>query len=100
MWDSLTDEQKEKAKQCQSMDELLDSVAGGFRPKKEGVHCPYCGKTANPVAKQDKVPKTIGGKAAMRYYCAGGGHGFYYAPSTQSYYDNNEDKITPVSSGC
>lgn len=44
MWDSLTDEQKEKAKQCQSMDELmalagklgveipdelLDSVAGG-----------------------------------------------------------------------
>ena len=50
MWDSLTDEQKEKAKACKSMDELtvlagqmgvelpdevLDAVAGGLRAPRD-----------------------------------------------------------------
>jgi hypothetical protein len=77
MWDSLTDEQKEKAKQCQSMDELmqlagklgvelpdeiLDSVAGGVNlavdklagkyalggfGSVKSLYCPYCGKYHN-----------------------------------------------------
>ncbi len=111
MWDSLTDEQKEKAKQCQSMDELtalagsmgvelpdelLNSVAGGFRTE-TGVLCPYCGKKANPVFGKDPTPKTIGGKFATRYYCARGNHGFFYVPATGRYYDNNENEISPVS---
>lgn len=113
MWDSLTDEQREKAKQCQSMDELtalagsmgvelpdelLDSVAGGYHPIQDGVHCPYCGKKANPTSPQDPNAKRIGGKPAMRYYCARGNHGFFYVPATKRYYDNNDNEISPVPS--
>ena len=112
MWDSLTDEQKEKAKQCQSMDELtalagsmgvelpdelLDSVAGGFRTP-TGVPCPYCGGKANSVFGKDPTPEMIGGKIATRYYCATGNHGFYYVPATKRYYDNNGNEIGPVPS--
>ncbi len=112
LWGSLTDEQKEKAKACKSMDELttlagsmgvelpdelLDSVAGGFRPE-TGVPCPYCGGEATSVFGKDKTPKMIGGKFAIRYYCARGNHGFLYVSATGRYYDNNEDEISPVAS--
>ncbi len=112
MWDSLTEEQKEKAKACKSMDELttlagsmgvelpdelLNSVAGGFWTE-TGVPCPYCGREATSALGRDKTPKMIGGKFATRYYCARGNHGFLYVSATGRYYDNNEDEISPVAS--
>ncbi len=66
MWDSLTDEQREKAKACKSMDELtalagklgvelpdetLDKVAGGGdvvdynNLTVAGWNCPHCGES-------------------------------------------------------
>ncbi len=112
MWDSLTEEQKEKAKACKSMDELtalagsmgvelpdelLDSVAGGFRTA-TGVLCPYCRGKSNPVFGKDPTPEMINGKIATRYYCATGNHGFYYISAIKRYYDNNGNEISPVSS--
>ncbi len=67
MWDSLSDEQKEKAKECKTMDELmlcagkmgielpdelLDTVAGGLKWPNSATYtnmtltCPYCGKSS------------------------------------------------------
>lgn len=75
MWDSLTDEQKTKVKECQSMDELtalagevgvelpnemLDAVAGGYSTGSYGYravsatqssqYCPYCKRKHNVTA--------------------------------------------------
>lgn len=116
MWDSLTDEQREKAKACKTMDELtllaggmgvelpdelLDAVAGGSHPlkKKDGSRCPYCGKTAQPSSAQSFTEKMIKGDRAVKFYCAKGNHGYFYVPRTGCYYDNNDNEITPVTTG-
>ena len=111
LWDSLTDEQKEKAKACKSMDELtalagqmgvempdelLDSVAGGAQNIRlsPGTPCPYCGKSADPTSSE----KIIEGKKARHFYCARGGHTFFCDGTF--YYDGNGSIITPRNSRC
>ena len=111
LWDSLTDEQKEKAKACKSMDELaalagqmgvelpdeaLDAVAGGgdhFRFAK-GTACPYCGRRANPT----NSGKTLEGIKAMHFYCGRCNHTFFCDGA--AYYDGNGNRITPRNSRC
>ncbi len=111
LWDSLTDEQKEKAKACKSMDELaalagqmgvelpdeaLDAVAGGgdhFRFAK-GTACPYCGRRADPT----NSGKTLEGIKAMHFYCARCNHTFFC--DGEAYYDGNGNRITPRNSHC
>ncbi|MCR5397961.1 MAG: hypothetical protein K6E68_00335 [Lachnospiraceae bacterium] len=71
MWENLSDEQKEKAKECRTMDELmllagrhgielpdevLDAVAGGLiRSFQEGVYvyCPFCGTEVEFYKRKD-----------------------------------------------
>ena len=120
MWDSLTDEQREKAKQCQSMDELmqlagklgvelpdevLDAVAGGIarRKPKRGRYCLYCKKAHYFMTKQIAMitPAGESGKLAVDVsHCEDTGRTFYYSTERNTYYDDNYCPVTVSSGGC
>ncbi len=115
MWDSLTDEQKEKAKECKSMDELmllagsagvelpdeiLDCVAGGV----DGIAmntgytamCPYC-KTGHKglsyLGKEDIMVKNK--KLTTDVYgCNIVNKKFYFFDPLNKYYDQYGNKLT------
>ena len=112
IWDSLTDEQKEKAKECKSMDELtalagkkgvelpdelLDAVAGGGEYLLAGGPvCPYCGSGYVCLGADLNKVKT---KRLIGYSCWPNAHFYSYDPATKRYYDVNDNDITPVSRG-
>ena len=113
MWDSLTDEQKERAKECKSMDELmslagkmrielpdelLETVAGGIRwcfDAKETfntVYCPYCRKSNY----QTVYP---GGANSVSVRCRKC-DGKYIQADDGSTYDENGNFLGTFKSGC
>ena len=108
MWDSLTDEQKEKAKECKSMDELmslagkmrielpdelLETVAGGFWFTHDSaktfktVICPYCSKSNYQL---------IGHGAITCVKC----DGKFYQDYDGNTYDENGNFLGTFKSGC
>ncbi len=120
MWDSLTDEQKEKAKACKSMDELtvlagklgvelpdemLDAVAGGatrIMPNNKR-YCLYCKKAHYFMTKQIAMitPAGESGKLAVDVsHCEDTGRTFYYSMERNTYYDDNYCPVTVSSGGC
>ena len=120
MWDSLTDEQKEKAKACKSMDELtvlagqmgvelpnemLDAVAGGAtRSMPNGKrYCLYCKKAHYFMTKQIAMitPAGESGKLAVDVsHCEDTGRTFYYSTERNTYYDDNYCPVTVSSGRC
>ncbi|MBO4915304.1 MAG: hypothetical protein J5449_08875 [Oscillospiraceae bacterium] len=119
MWESLSDEQKARAKQCRSMDELtalageigvelpneiLDAVAGGI-PLVGYVsngYCPYC-KGYHGMPDPDMVtitPKGQGGQLYVKAYkCSNKHKPFFYFEDEDLYFD---DEFNPIkkNSGC
>ncbi len=122
MWDSLTEEQKEKAKQCKSTDELtvlagqigvelpdemLDAIAGGIynsdpsRPE----YCPYCNRkhVHDEVRLKDMItPEGESTRLMVEVHtCKFSNRIFYYSSARNIYYDNAYRAITlPTNSGC
>ena len=111
MWDSLTDEQKEKAKKCQNMDELmllagrlgielpdemLDTVAGGrarllpgggYEPRKAGANsvalwCPFC-RIRQTVIEYKGTP------THRMFRCPSNGRAFFIDRITEDIIDEN-----------
>lgn len=119
IWDSLTDEQKARAKQCGSIDELtalageigielpneiLDAVAGGIPliGGNNNAYCPYCGgyHIVPDPADITITPKGGGGTLQVRAYtCSNKSKPFYYYESKKQYYDNNFELMS-AKSGC
>ena len=113
IWDSLTDEQKEKAKQCGSIDELtalagemgfelpdemLEAVAGGASGDEEFKNlCVYCG-TLHKMKKPECVyvdADACGRHGwAYKYHCKVVKRDFYYLYESDTMLD---DKFVPVS---
>ncbi len=123
IWESLTDEQKAKAKECKSMDELaalagaagvelpdemLDAVAGGANSQVAGscavLFCPYC-KRNHTVLIKPITTITLQGEsepALVRAFDCGEKKAVFYATKT-TYYDTNGNKLGNVvasSKGC
>lgn len=121
IWDSLTDEQKAKAKECKSMDELaalagaagvelpdemLDAVAGGIYnsdPSRPNF-CPYCKKKhVKDVRLKDMIiPKGESDRLLVAVFtCTVVDRIFYYSSARKKYYN---DSCCPMdvgsSSGC
>ncbi len=121
IWDSLTDEQKAKAKACNSMDELaslaasagvelpdemLDAVAGSIyntdpsRPN----YCAYCKKKhVKDVRLKDMItPAGESNRLLVAVYTCTKVHRiFYYSSARNTYYDDTYHAITiPAKNGC
>ncbi len=125
LWDSLTDEQKEKAKACKSMeelaalagkigielpDEMLDAVAGGAGfDGRQYINCPYCGAKVHfdYVELQGQPRKEIDGRRVYEFQCC---RKFYAAVSVfdpsvgkavEYFYDyKHEESIDPIKPRC
>ncbi len=119
MWDSLSDEQKEKAKECKSMDELmlcagkmgielpdelLDTVAGGWSWMHDAKRtymtliCPYCG-TGTYQMVLAKYSGYIGDKLCNRGKCESCNVYFWQAEDGSTY-DTNHNYLGTFKSGC
>ena len=119
IYDSLTDEQKEKAKACRTMEELtalaakegielpeeaLDMVAGGY-PVIAPPDCPYCknvdawslgqSTTITPAGESGKVSVNV-------FVCNSRNRTFYYSKEKKKYYDDTYQPMSKPSSssGC
>ena len=110
MWESLTDEQREKAKECRSMDELLalagragvelpdemlEAAAGGVRVTAK--KCPFSGCTGSlePIGREEFTPKGSSKRVwAIRYECYKCKANYLFAGGV--YYSTNG---TPINAG-
>ncbi len=120
-WDSLTDEQKVKAKACGSMDELamlageagvelpdemLDVVAGGASGQTGKLYCPYCKQKEKADRFADCSIHPEGDVMHLiiveHYRCRTKGKDFYICMQKKKYYDNQEKCIGNYveTSGC
>ena len=118
-WDSLSNEQKEKAKECKSMDELmllagrygielpdeaLDAVAGGITWPHDATEtwanrtCPYCGKTRKIIL-QAKYSGFIGDVLVCRCTCPSCER-VYFQSDEGVTYDLNHQYLGTFKNGC
>ncbi len=122
MWDSLTDEQKIKAKECKSMDELmllagkfgvelpdemLTCVAGGgakgyvngYLKGLSGGTCPYCGVTHEKITGTQKIkPANEAQEVYVRIYVCPKYHREYYVNPDGSQYDDSLQELNAFGS--
>ncbi len=105
MWEHLTDEQRERAKECKSMDELmqlagrigvelpdemLDTAAGGngyyaVKSSLSSANCPKCGRMIDSY--NDR--RQFDGNTGAKFWCRWNNLTFWYVPATKTYYDDN-----------
>jgi hypothetical protein len=117
MWDSLTDEQKIKAKECKSMDELmllagkfgvelpdemLTCVAGGATRDLPPFTCPYCGATHKNKTGTKKIKPANEAKEVyvQIYFCPKYHREFYRNPDGTRYDDSLQEVHSIISSKC
>ena len=117
MWDSLTDEQKIKAKECKSMDELmllagkfgvelpdemLTCVAGGIAKTIPARTCPYCGVTHEKITGRKKIKPANGAKEVyVQIYVCPKYHREYYVNTDGLQYDDSLQEVhSIISSKC
>ncbi len=119
MWESLSDEQKEKAKKCRTMDELmqlagrygielpdeaLDAVAGGITWPHDATGtwenhtCPYCKKTKN-IHVLAKEGGYVGNDLVRKCTCPSCNR-VYYQTSDGVTYDLNHQYLGTFKIGC
>ncbi len=116
MWDSLTDEQKIKAKECKSMDELmllagkfgvelpdemLTCVAGGAIRRVPVRTCPYCGAEHKEITGRKKIKLANEAKEVYVdiYFCPEY-HREFYRNSVGHLYDDSLQEVHIISSKC
>ena len=117
MWDSLTDEQKIKAKECKSMDELmllagkfgvelpdemLTCVAGGVEKTVPTRTCPYCGEIHKKITGTKKIKPANGAKEVyVQIYVCPKYHREYYVNTDGLQYDDSLQEVhSIISSKC
>lgn len=113
LWDSLTDEQRARARACRSMDELvllaskvrielpdemLEAVAGGkdTDPNSHYIFCPYCSQRQN-VDKCGTAtitrPHCEGTFNVEKYKCRKRNNHFYLDRKNKMYYNQDGMKL-------